>query len=62
MHERQHSFAELLEARPPAEFRQVDDEAAADDIAAGALHQLDRRFRRAPGRDQIVDDEHIVAR
>ena len=44
-----------------ADFRQVDDKRCTDDLAAGLTHQLDRRFRGAACRNEIVNDEDALA-
>ena len=50
------------DASGAAEIGQVDDEGGRDDLAAGAADQLDRGFRRSAGRDQVVDQQDLVAR
>src|SRR5262249_9699792 len=44
-----------------AKVRQVDDESRRDQLASRATDQLGRRFRRSPGRDQVVDEQDAVA-
>ena len=44
-----------------AQERQLDQERAADDLAAELLDQLAQRARRAAGRQQVVVDEHARA-
>ena len=53
--------AALAQPRGAAEVGQVDDEAAADHLAARLLDQLDARERGAAGGDQVVDHEHALA-
>src|SRR5581483_8190021 len=50
---------ELLAA---AEELELDDERQADDLAAELLDQLDRRLRRAAGREHVVVDQHPLPR
>lgn len=44
------------------ESSQPHDEAESDDRAPGRLDQIHGRLRRSAGRDEIVDDQHPIAR
>ena len=56
-------MAARLEPARARRGRQIDHERALDDLApTPVLEQRDRRSRRAAGRDQIVDQEHPLAR
>src|SRR6185312_5242457 len=59
--QRRDLLAERADLVGAAELGQVDDEQAADHLGAGALEQLDRREAGAAGRDQIVDDDDMIA-
>src|SRR4051794_21197889 len=48
-------------ARRPAEIGQIDDEGRRDDLAARAADQLDGGLGGAARRDQIVDQQDLVA-
>ena len=50
-----------LEPGAAAEVGQVDDEGAADDLAAQPLHQLDAGFGGAAGGEQVVDQQDAFA-
>src|ERR1700744_4438118 len=54
-------FAQRADLVGAAEIRKVDDEAAADDVRAGALQELDRRETGATRRDEIVHDDDVLA-
>ena len=54
--------AELGEPRRAAEIGQIDDESGAHHVGLELAQQLDRGFRRAAGGDQIVDQQHRLAR
>jgi len=54
--------AERIDLLQAAELGKVDDEGGADYLAAGPPHQLDGRFRRASGGNEVVDDEDALAR
>src|ERR1700676_2779979 len=60
--ERVHRDAARFEPLGAAEIGKIDDESRRDQLAAGATHELDRRFRRAAGRDQIVDQKYALTR
>src|SRR5262245_42219112 len=57
-----HARAPLAQAPAAAEIGQVDDEAAADHLAAGLLDQVERGDGGAARRDQIVDEQDLLAR
>ena len=57
--QRRHFLAERADLAGAAEFGKIDDEAAADDLRAGALQQFDRREAGAACRDQIVHDDDV---
>src|SRR4029453_15073358 len=59
--QRQHGITQLLGAGATAQIRPVDDERAAHDRSAGHADELERRFRRAAGCDQVVHEQHALA-
>ena len=40
---------------------ELEDEREGDNLGAGLLDEAAERHRRAAGRDEVVDDEHLVA-
>ena len=40
---------------------QLDEEGQADDLALQPLHQVDRAADRAAGRQEVVDDQDLLA-
>src|SRR6202163_3783382 len=59
--QREHGIAESFYSFTAAQIRQVDHESAADDRSAGKADQRERRFSRAAGCDQVVDEQHLLA-
>ena len=55
-----HRHVQRLKLRAPAEVRQVDDEAGRK--ISRRLPESSPRLRRAAGGDQIVDQDHLLAR
>src|SRR5262245_10403839 len=53
--------AEALDAPPPPEVGEVDHDGRADDLAPHRLDDADRGLERPAGRDEIVDQEHLLA-
>ena len=53
-------MAESLYSFAAAQIRQVDHESAADDRSAGGGDQPERRFSRAAGCNQVVDEQHVL--
>ncbi len=54
--------AELGEPRRPAEIGKIDDEGGAHHIGVDPSQELHCGLRRPAGGDQVVDEEHGVAR
>src|SRR6266545_1876042 len=54
-------MAESLYSFAAAQIRQVDHESAADDRSAGGADQPERRFSRAAGCNQVVDEQDVLA-
>src|SRR3989442_16033048 len=59
--QREHRIAEPLYSFATTQIRQVDHESAADDRSAGDADQPERRFSRTAGRNQVVDEQHVLA-
>ena len=59
--QREHRIAESLQPFATAQIGQVDYESAADDRSASDADQPERRFGRAAGGNQIVDEKHTLA-
>src|SRR6202163_1705271 len=59
--QREHGIAESYYSFAAAQIRQVDHESAADDRSAGDADQPERRFSRAAGCNQVVDEQHLLA-
>src|SRR5438445_10440886 len=59
--QREHGIAESFYSFTAAQIRQVDHESAADDRSAGNADQPERRFSRAAGCNQVVDEQHLLA-
>src|SRR6202163_2801026 len=59
--QREHGIAESFYSFTAAQIRQVDHESAADDRSAGNADQRERRFSRAAGCNQVVDEQHMLA-
>src|ERR1700730_8008457 len=59
--QREHGIAESFYSFTTAQIRQVDHERAADDRSAGAADQRERRFSRAAGGNEVVDEQHLLA-
>ena len=53
---------ERFQKGSPAKFRQVYDEAASDNVAAQAFDEPDAGLGRASCCEQVIDQEHLVAR
>ena len=52
----------VAEALAALQEEQLDQEREADDLCLERLDQLDRAQDRAAGGEQVVDDEHLLAR
>src|ERR1019366_3464583 len=59
--QRKHLVPMLLQPRTSADVRQVDDEAAFDDLAAHFFNQLAGGFCRAAGGDQVIHQQYFFA-
>src|ERR1700694_1721871 len=59
--QREHRIAESFYSFTTAQIRQVDHESAAGDRSAGDADQPERRFSRAAGCNQVVDEQHLLA-
>src|SRR6266540_7229326 len=57
----EHRIAESLYSLATPQIRQFDHESAADDRSAGDAYQPERRFGRAAGGNQVVDEQHVLA-
>ena len=44
-----------------AQFRKIDDKAGGQHLGAELAQEFDRAFRRAAGRDQVVDQNDALA-
>src|SRR5829696_6157446 len=61
-HEGAHRDAEGADLVGPPEVRKVYDEDGRCDVGPQLAQQPDRRLGRASGRDEIVDEDHPLAR
>ena len=61
-HQRAHGHIHRAQFVRAAEIRQVDDETGGDHIGADLAQELDRAFGGAARRDEVVDQDHLLAR
>src|SRR4029453_6991198 len=54
--------APVVEPLATLEELELDEERQADALALQTLDQLDRALHRATGRQQVIDDEHLLPR
>src|SRR5438105_15664030 len=59
--QREHGITESFYSFTAAQIRQVDHESAANYRSAGNADQPERRFSRAAGCNQVVDEQHLLA-
>ncbi len=60
-HQRPDGHAEGFDLPGPAEVWQVDDETGRDDLRTHLRQQTASGFGRSAGRDQVVDEDHLLA-
>ncbi len=57
-HQRPHRHIHGAQLRRAAKFWQVDHETRCNNLGTNLAQQLDRAFRRATGRDQVIVNQH----